>query len=225
MNRQEMISRIRNTIKEVHADSEYSNRYLWNLIVSSAKKLIREDADRGRIFKQASIWETICIEMEPVSSLICNCRYLPYNCIVYRSKNKLPDFLEYSAGVVYRFIATPDLSKEMVLVSPYQYSVKKNIKYNKEKYAFIHDGYLYTPNTNYPLLSMSSLFLEDVSLFKCDSSIDTSACGSVLTLNLPLPDYLEDNCVKIVLQELGFSKQIVSDQHPNSNENQREGTP
>ena len=221
-----MISRVRNTIKEVHADSEYSNRYLWNLITSCAKKLIREDADRGRIFRQSSIWETICIEMEPVSSLVCNCMYLPYDCFVYRSKFPIPEFIESSSGIVYRFIATPDLSKELVLVSPYQYSVKKNIKFNREKYAFIHNGYLYTPNTTYPLLSVSSLFLEDVSKFKCEDFTDeANKCGSVLTLPLPLPDYLEDNCVKMVLQELGFSKQIISDQHPNANENQREGTP
>lgn len=224
MNRGEIISRLRNSIKEVHADTEYSNRFLWNIILSSAKYLIKTDADKGKTFKQSSVWESICVKMEPVSSIICNCMYLPYDCTVFRSKERLPEFLESSSGIIYRFIATPDLSQELVIVSPYQYAVKSKIKYNKEKYAFIHDGYLYTPSLTYPLLSLSALFIGDISDFKCDP-VEHSQCENVLSLPTPLPDYLEDACIKMALQELGYSKQIPSDQHPNANPNQIEGTP
>jgi hypothetical protein len=231
MNRLEIISRLRNSIKEVHADSEYSNRYLWNTVLSSAKRLIKEDADRGRIFRQSTVWDTICVEMEEVSSVYCNCFCLPYNSTVYRSKRKLPEFVEASNGLIYRFIATPDLSKEFTLVSPYQFALKSKIKYNREKYAFIHDGYLYTPNSSYPLLSVSSLFLDDISDFKCDQNGPVGdgdaavSCPTVLDLSVPLPDYMEEACIKMALQELGFSKQIASDQHPNANENQKEVSP
>ncbi len=230
MNRKELISRLRNTIKEVHGDSEYSNRYLWHILTTCSKQLIKQDADKGKIFKQSSIWETICIKMEPVSSLICNCTSLPYDCIVYRSVEKLPEFFEYSNGIVYRFIATPDLSQQFTLVSPYQYQVKSKIKFNKRKYAFIHDGYLYTPADKYPYLAMSSLFNEDVAKFKCeeedtDENNSNGGCNNILDLTVPLPDYLKDACIKMALQELGMSKQIMSDQHPNANENQKEVSP
>jgi hypothetical protein len=72
---------------------------------------------------------------------------------------------------------------------------------------------------------MSSLFTGDVSKFKCEEVSNEDNCGSLLTINVPLPDYLEDACIKMALQELGFSKQIVSDQHPNTNENQKEVSP
>lgn len=229
MKRKDIISRLRNALKEVHADSEYSNRYLWNIILTNAKTLIKEDAVKGQTFKQDSIWESICVEMEPVSSLICNCKFLKYDCQVFRSKTKIPEFFESSDGIIYRFIATPDLSQELTIISPYQYSIKSKIKYNREKYAFIHDGYLYTPSLEYPLYSLSALFIEDVSCMKCEDSYadpnldsDIIPCADKLEINLPLPDYLETTCIKMSLEELGFSKQTPSDQIPNANENQKE---
>lgn len=225
MTRRDAISRLRNSIKELSGDSLYSNRFLWNLFQTASKTLIKQEAERGRLYSQANIWETICVEMEQVSSLICNCSFLPYDCMVTRSKYKIPLFVEYSGGFIYRFIATPDLSKEFVLVTPFQYATKSKIKYVKEHYAFIHNGYLYTPSHHFPLLSVSGIFEGDVSKFKCDDTSDSSSCNSALDRPIGIPEYLEDIVFKQALQELGFSKQIPADEHPNNNDSQKTVSP
>lgn len=226
-----IVSRIRGTIKETTDDSVYSNRTLWYTFFTYAKQLIKESADKGQIYDMSNIWETICIEMEPVSSLYCNCQFLPYDCIVYRSKLKLPVFMESGDGFIYRWIATPDLSQDFVLVTPYQYHNKSRIKYNREKYAFIHDGYLYTPKHTFPIISMSALFPESINDFLCGKSKDeldkssNTTCNSRLDKKIQLPDHLEYAAIKMTLSELIPSIQIPFDENPNSNTNQKEVSP
>jgi len=224
MTRGEAISRLRNAIREVNADSLFSNRYLWNMFETNSKVLLKQEAERGRVYSLSNIWTTICVEMESVSPIVCNCIYLPYDCMVARSKYKLPQLVEYSGGFIYRFIATPDLSKEFILVTPYQYSVKSKIKHGLDRYAFIHDGYLYTPKHDYPLLSISGVFIGDTSRFNC-SPTSTVGCKSALQQPTGLPDYLEEYVIKGCLQELGFTKQIPADEHPNNNTTQTQVSP
>lgn len=225
MIRKEIISRLRNSLREIYADSKYSNRYLWNVFFTVSKKLLKEDADKGKIYSQSNPWESICVKMTPVSSLYCNCAYLPYNCTVYRSEKKLPRIVESSTGFIYRLIATPDLSQEFTLVSPYLYSVKKKIKYNKEKYAFIYDNYLYTPDNTFPVLTVSGLFDDDTSKFKCNDNeleTETENCGSALNVNVSLNDYLIDTSIKMALMEILPVIQKPTDEIPNNNNNQKE---
>ena len=223
--KKEVIARFRNAIKEVSADSVYTDRYLWHIYATNAKNLLRTAIDRGLVYAQNNIWTPVCTKMEPVSSLLCNCFCLPYDCTVYRSKLKLPKFVEGPSGMAYRFIATPDISAQLILVTPYQYSIKSKIKYNKEKYVFIHDGFLYTPGSTYPQLIISALFEEDVSKYDCAYDSTDVSCGSALVAPSFIPDYLEDYAIKAGLQELFPTKQLPTDEHPNANPTQTQGTP
>lgn len=224
----EIISRVRGSLKEVTDDSAYSNRFLYSTFMTYAKQLIKQDADSGRIYEMSDIWEPICVEMEPVSSLYCNCQFLPYNCTVYRSKLKLPNFLQSSDGVIYRWISTPDLSKDFVLVTPYQFHNKTKIKYNREKYAFIHDQYLYTPKDTFPVLTVSALFEGDLSMFTCNPTEDRvsqGSCATKLGQKIMLPSYLEAAVIKMTLGELVPTTQLAKDELPNNNSNQKEVSP
>ena len=231
----EVVARLRNSIKEVADDSAYSNRYLWNAYSTALKQLIKQDSVAGKLYSTASAWTPICIEMEPVSSLYCNCFCLPYDVTVYRSTRKIPTFLESSDGIVYRWLATPDMSKRFVIVNPTQYQIKKKIKYNKEKYAFIHDEYLYTPDHQYPWLSLSALFQGDVTDFQCDNqgtvpeeptklqeTVLEGGCAKRLYSKVGIPDYLEDAAIKIARAELLPLTQVRTDENPNANNVQRD---
>jgi len=221
--RAEIISRLRNGLNEVTGDSRFSNRYLWNVFMTASRDLIKQDADRGRIYSQANMWDTICIKMQPVSSSLCDCISFPSECTVYRSKEKLPKFIESTDGFIYRFIGTPDLSKTFTLVSPFQYSVKREIKYNKEKYTFLHNGYIYTPDHTYPQILISGIFEGDTNKFKCDGSEDTVGhCYHSLAQNISLNDYLVRTAIGLSLQELMGSKQSPKDELTNDNTNQKE---
>ena len=217
----EIVSTLRDSLKEQGVDTKYTNRFLWSLFLVSRNSLLKQEADsKKKIANMAGIWDTICVPMEPVSSLICNCDSLPYDCMVYRSKIKLPKFVESSYGFLYRYISTPDMSQTFSLVSPFHYSVKSKIKGNKSKYAFIDGGYLYTPDTTYPTLVVSGIFNEDVSKYKCTETTTTSnssSCSTILDNSTGLPDYLEKAALMEALQLLLPSKSLVPDELPNRN--------
>lgn len=232
----EVVARLRSSIKEVSDDSVYSNRYLWNTYLTAMKQLLKQDTASGNIYSMSDVWEPICIEMEAVNSIYCNCLVLPNNCEVYRSKRKLPKFIESNDGIIYRWLATPDLSRTFVIVSPFQYEVKSKVRFNRENYAFIHNGFLYTPKHDYPWLSLSALFEGDLSDFNCNTSnnnptanppidSDNNECGSKLRSKVQLPDYLEDAAIKMARSELVPITQLKPDEHPNANTIERQVSP
>lgn len=223
MTRNEVISRLRNSIKEVTSDSKFTNRYLWNVFWTNAQLLLQRESDRARLYNQTDIWQTICIKMDKVSPLLCDCLQLPMDCVVYRSRFKLPKIVEGTFGKMYRFISSVDLSNFIILVTPYQYSLKQT-KYSKEKYAFIHDGYLWAPNTKWSNLIISAIFTEEISEhFKCDcDEATTDNCGGLLYSISNIPDWLIQPVIQMSLQELGVPKQVPQDELSNFNSNEKQ---
>lgn len=222
-NRKQVISRLRNSLKEVSSDSEYTNRYLWNVFWTNARTLLKQESNRNLLYNQSDIWETICVQMDKVSPILCDCVKLPMDCVVYRSRFKLPKIAEGNYGKVYRFISSPDLSQQLVLVTPYQYGLKQT-KYNQEKYVFIHNDYLWAPNTKWGFITISALFEDEITNnFKCENQEEstTGNCGRLLNLTCGLPEWLISTAVQISLQELGASKSIPQDELPNQNTNDK----
>lgn len=219
--RSEVISRLRNSIKEVTSDSKFTNRYLWNVFWTNSLTLIKQEADRNRLYNQSDIWVSICIKMSKVSPLLCDCLSLPLDCVIYRSRLKLPDMVSGNTGNLYRFIASPDLSQRVVLVTPLEYTLK-NTKYNRERYAFIHDGYLWT-NTPWPYLVMSYIPVGDVpDEFKCNCEDETeNQCGKLLHTDVSLSGWLVQVAITMSLSELGISRQMPVDELPNINTNDK----
>lgn len=223
--RKEIVSRLRNSIKEVNSDSKYTNRYLWNVFWTNARILLKQESDRSRIYNQSNIWQTICVPMDKVSPLLCTCLKLPMDCVVYRSRFKIPNITEGYFGKIYRFISSPDNSHQLVLITPYQYQLKTT-KGNREKYIFIHDGYVWAPNTNWPYILISALFEEDIPsnlVCQCDEET-TTTCGSLLYLTASLPDFLIQPAIEMSLKELGGSRQLPADEVSNVNTNEKENS-
>lgn len=217
----QIVSRLRGAINEYNDDSNFSNRRLWNTFYTFANQMIKQDADNGKLYNSPEIWKPICVEMEPVSSLYCDCVHLPYDCTVYRSRYKLPNIISGSNGPIYRWLSTIDLGRHFTMVTPYEYSQKSKIRYNKTRYAFIHNGYLYTPDHTYGFLSFSAMFDGDISEFLCDTTgieIDTdNLCTTKFNEVVQIPTYIQDACIKAALSELLPSTQIPSDEVTNVN--------
>ena len=173
----EIISRLRMSIKELSSDTNYSNRYLWNVFSTASKVLIQRDADQKRkIYKTNDIWENICIELEPVSPILCSCLSLPMDSTIYRSVFKIPRLMESSFGALYRTLSTVDNSRQITLVSPLEYQIKSNLRYNKGYYAFLHDDYLWS-NVKYPTLMLSAIFEGETCAFKCGTEPNCVECN------------------------------------------------
>lgn len=217
--RRNLIARLRNNLKEVAADTQFTNRYLWYSLWSVAKVLVKREAEHRRLYHSNNSWTTICVDMEPVSPILCDCLSLPLDCVIYRSRYPLPKFLETSQGAIHRFIASADLSEHLILTSPFQYSVNTKLRFKKERFVFIHNDYLWSPDVTWPKIMISGIFSEIDSSNNCLPESETG-CPSILELESGIPDYLEYDVIDLATQKLLTPKQITKDEHPNTNSSQ-----
>lgn len=211
MTNREIISRVRNTLKEHNADSVLTVKHAFNILITNASLLIKREADKKNIFMMDNLFQPACIEMIEVPTITCTCVKLPAGCTLYRSKERLPKFFELSSGFLYKSITSLDHSIKIILTTPYQYNLKSKVKFNHEKYAFIEDGYLYTPNSTYPWIKIVGMFIEP------PKSCEKKELCSKLDAIFPCPDYLIQSVVDMTLKELGVFKQIVYDNSEGKN--------
>jgi hypothetical protein len=217
--RRELIGRVRNNLKETTADTQFTNRYIWRTIWSVAKLVLERNARDRRLYSNSSFWNTICLDMEPVSPILCDCLSLPLDCTMYRSKEKINSFLETTHGPLTRFVSSVDLSQTLIVTTPIQYEYKRHLRFKKEKYVFFHDGYLWTSDVSWPKILVSGIPADSSLAENCLTNSEGD-CFSILDLNSNIPDFLEEDIIRNATQDLLTPKQIIKDETPNVNTTQ-----
>lgn len=197
MNIRTIVSRLRNSVKEMGNDTYYTNRYLWNVFKTITYKLV----NREKMFNNLDVFETYNLEAEIVNLLDGTC--VPLDCMV--SRVKIPEGIETKNGLIYKYIASPDLSKFYRLVSPNLFKIKFNKRFGV---AFREGNYLYF-NDNLPCYRAGFL--------PSDGTSDGEGC-SALDNSINLPDYLIDDGIKLALQEVYPSIQKPTDRVVNKSE-------
>ena len=169
-----IVSRLRQSIREVSSDSNLSNRYLWNVFFTKYLKILKQNKNLMNL----DIFTTIDLEPEYVEEGCTDCT----TCRV-----KLDDAVIFKKGIVKKYITTPDFSGNFNLTSPKLFSLKKD---NGFLYSYYQGGYLYF-NKCYPCIKISYL-----SMFG-----ESNDC-STLNNKLNIPSFLIDDSVTAALQEI-----------------------
>lgn len=208
----ESISRVRNVIKASKQDAYITDRLIYSLIVKYAKLYIkRQDALNIRL-KFSSLFRTLpCENLIETNRVEACCGYLPDTCKIKRTEVKLPIPFEGAYGALIRTVSSIDGSIEVYRTTPAAYaSITKStaFKYNKQKYYWYLNGYIYIPNVEWDAISLEGIWEEDISVFTCDQS---KICGIRQDDILPIPDDLFAEIEKQVQQDLGFTMQVPQD--------------
>jgi len=151
------------------------------------------------------------VELIEVSAVEAKCRCISTDCTFKRTKEKLPRIIEGYYGPLIRSISSLDNSQEVLLTSSRnweQMARTKLFKYNKHKYAWHLDGYLYFPNLDWDAVRLEALFEDDISKFNCN---DTDDCQYRQEGNMPIPEYLFAEMEANVLKELSATLSIPGD--------------
>jgi len=93
-----------------------------------------------------------------------------------------------------------------------------NFKYNKSKYYWYIDGYLYFPNTTWEGVRIEGVFKGSISKFSCDK---TEECEYIHDLPIGIPDFLFAEIEAGVMRDLGFELQIPQDNSQDNNNTAR----
>jgi hypothetical protein len=197
----EVTSRVRGVLKEFYSDSVLNNSLIWSIVQSGL--LMYLERDNKNIYK-LDIFTKININKENYNIYEGTC--VPLDC--QGCRYKLPNGSENRNGLIYRYIASPDLNTRYKLVSPIVYENKSKLRGDKGNYMILEDGYLYTNNC-LPCINIAYL---------ADKPYADDEC-SVLDLDASIPDHVLDVILKMPLQELNIFIQkpldITADKNPN----------
>lgn len=151
-----------------------------------------------------------CVELIEVDSVESGCGGIKTGITFMRTKNKMSFFAQGYWGSLIRNITSIDGSEELQPTNPSNYqqlSLSKNFKYNKTKYYWYLNDYLYFPNITWESVKIVGVLNEDKSL----------ECPNRQEEKLSIPDFLMSDIEKLVKQELGITVQLPTDQDHNNN--------
>lgn len=207
----ESISRVRNLVKGVKEDAFITDRFLYSLIIKYAKLLIKRQDNENKIMRFQSLFETIpCLELVEVDKVEACCTGIRTNCTIRRTKDKLPSVLEGSYGPLFRSVTSLDRSIELYRTYPSIYTNianSTNAKYNKQKYYWYLDGYLYFPNIEWDGILVEGLWSESVDYLKCDGD----PCAPRQDHPVHIPEYLFAEVEQLVMKDLGIFIQMPNE--------------
>lgn len=209
---EEAISRVRNQIKAVKQDAFLTDRFLYSVIMKHAKLLMRRQDNANKIMKFSSVFQPLkFVELIEIDKAEADCMCIVTGCKIMRTKDRLPAMIEGYFGPLIRTVSSLDLSEDFTPTYPSVYekmAKQKTFKYNKHKYYWYLDGYLYFPNIDWEAVRLEGVFEGDISKYNCDTEDD---CQTIQEKTINVPDFLFSEIEQLVARDLGIMIQIPTD--------------
>lgn len=208
----EAVSRVRNQIKAVNVDAFVTDRYIYSLILKHISWLIKREDDKGILRKYSNIFQTLdYFPMIDVDKADTGCFCITSGCTMKRSKYKLPPTYDGSYGAIIRSITSIDGTTPLTLTYPSTFQAmvrQKTFKYNKTRYYYILNDYIYTPNVNWEAIRVEGLFRAGTGDYNCDP---LTKCIIRQQEPFSVPMYLYAEMEQNVMKDLATSIQIPGD--------------
>jgi hypothetical protein len=209
----DVLSRLRGSIKAVRQDAALTDRFLYSLVMKSAKLLMRRQDSANKIMKFNSVFKPLdYVELIEVNAVQAQCHCISGNCYFKRTKDKVPATMEGYYGPLIRAVTSLDGSEIVSATFPSTFERSTRLKafrYNKSKYYWYLDGYLYFPNLEWDAVRIELVPDGDISGFNCEDD----DCVRRQDQQFFIPDFLFQEIEAQVKQDLGLMVQVPSDTH------------
>ena len=207
----DVISRIRSQVKGVRQDALLTDRVIYSFVNKHAKWLLKREDSKNRLLAYSGVLQTMdFVELIEVDKVEACCTGVTSDCTIKRTKNKMPVFMQGYWGPLIRTVASLDGSEELQPTVPSSYvamSKSKNFKYNKTKYYWYLDDYIYFPNLEWDAVRIEGIFEDDISAFTCDAD----SCIEKSDQSFNVPDYLLGELESAVFKDLAGMMNIPPD--------------
>ena len=205
----EVTSRVRNVLKAVKEDPFLTDRTIYFSILKYIKALIKREDNQFRLMKMSSIFQVLpYIELIDVDKVEAGCVGVYSGCYFKRSKEKMPTILNGMFGPIIRTVSSIDGTIELYRTEPGTWvSMTKTttFKYNKNKYFWYLNGYLYFPNIDWEAVRMEAIFEGTV------ETCDSDKCLVKQDQEIAAPEYLFAEAEQFAIKELTTMMQIPQD--------------
>lgn len=214
-----ILSRIRPKVKAIKKDAFITDRYLFSLVMKFAPALLKREDSKNVLISTPGIYETIpYVELVNANKIETTCFKLPFGPKIKRTKHRLPEMWMGYYGPLLKSVSSisgpatnPQDEGDLQFIDPSEYANiirLKTSKYNKTKYYWFADGYLWFPNLEWEAVRIVGLFNSDIKSFGCEECKD---CSFRQDHSFPFPDYLLPELENFIYQDLGAPLKIPSD--------------
>lgn len=225
----EIASQVRGIYKLESEDAFVTDYFLYSLFKKYADVLLRRKQNEGKLKFNESLYQWIdVIEMIDVDKIEADCVAIKTNCTFKRSRKKLPKIVTFDSGPLIDLVMSLDTSERLERTTVQKFremGMSVNFKYNKSKYFWLKNEYLYT-NVDWSRITMRALFEESVTPYckaetygcnDCEGCADTDFVCTPMQDNVsPYPSDLVADVIGMIQRDLGPRMQIPSDIQDNS---------
>tara|TARA_R100001163_G_C5066392_1_gene204782 strand:- start:3166 stop:3843 length:678 start_codon:yes stop_codon:yes gene_type:complete len=212
----DVVSRIRQITKAEVQDAFVTDRMIYSLVLKFAQTFMRRQDNANKLMKFNSVWQSLpFVELIEVDKVEAECSGIQSGCTIMRTKEKLPLFMEGYWGPLIRTVSSIDGSVEMQATMPGTYtSMTKttSFKYNKTKYFWWLNNYIYVPNATWKAIKIEGIFEGDISKWNCDLEDD---CVPRYLQQMFIPEFLFAEIEQQVVMQLANTMKIPGDQGDN----------
>lgn len=208
----ESISRVRGILKGTTEDSFLTDRFVYSIIAKYAKLTLRKQQLQNQLMKHDDLFQMLSfVDLIDVDKIEADCASIKSNCIIKRTEKKLPKVFNGNRGPLIRKVYSIDGSFDFIQISPAAYiavTMSTNYKYNKTKYYWFRNGYLYFPDTDIEAIMVEALWEDTLDGF-CTTEEDE--CLPRQEQSFALPDYLFAEVEQMAQQEFTITFKIPDD--------------
>jgi len=212
----ELINQIRGVFRLTSADNDLTDREVFALCKKHRSWLIKREAKKNKILTNAKVMTpNSCIELIDVD--IAECCDISSFCMVKRSKDKLPEIMSDDSGPLIGFVSSLDKVVKVYPTTVGNWLNKKKstvYKYDTNKYYWIYNDYIYSPNIEWDFLFMLAANEDPV-----DPCNLVETCAPMQSKRFNCPDYLIGELVSNVMKDLNPVVQLPSQEKVDKNEN------
>jgi hypothetical protein len=224
MTNRKHIANLRQKIKEMNIDTDFTNQFLYDSLLNHAKWLVKREIRAGKVYKNLELFKTLkCKKVVEANIIDSNCP-IQAPCNIWRTDKKLPDTWQDDYGPVIKYALSIDDSTRWHLISKEEWINKQKspyAKFDKTKYMLYNDGYLWFPKQNPRLINIYGYWIEDVEFHNdCGSE---SKCVRFLDTEFNIPEWIEAEMYSKALEELvKITKQLPADEQIDNNTSRKQ---
>jgi len=208
----QVIGRIRNQLKAVKQDPFLTDRYIFSLISKHAHWLMKREDSKNKLMKFSSVIQSLDnLELIEVDKVEACCSSAKSDCKIKRTLNQIPSFMQGYYGPLIRAVTSLDGSEIVKSTNPSTYvsmTHTTSFKYNKTKYYWFINDYLYFPDLEWDAVKVEGIFEDDITKYNCDPCDDCKPRQNQL---FNVPEYLHGEIESNVIKDFGLTVQLPSD--------------
>jgi len=205
----ETISRVRNALKAVKIDPFLTDRNIYSVILKYAAFIISRNIKASPNSANSAYRTLPCVALIEVDKVEACCD-IQSGCTIMRTKEKLPSLLDSTSGVLLGAITAVDGSSRVYpteLATYIHFSKTSGAKYDKTKYYYYLNDFLYFPNIIWSSVNIEGVWSGDISSFLCEAD----KCMINQDTAAPIPEDIFAEVEQFTLKEMMTQIQIPAD--------------